>query len=293
MSNYYKTLGVPKSASKEEIKKAYKKLAIKYHPDRNKDDKDAEQSFKEVSEAYAVLSDPQKKQQYDAVGDSGFQGRYSQEDIFQNFDFGSIFDEMGMGGGGRGGRNPFAGFGGGGFGGGARVKQKGSDQTITLDLGFMEAFEGSSRTISLTNGKKIELKIPAGTTPSSKLRIKEKGNASPNGGRSGDLIVRFEMIPHPDYVIDGKNIHIEKHLPISTFFLGGSCEVNLVGEESKSIKVAPLTKPGTKTRLRGKGMPTKAGERGDMILKLSLEWPEESLSEAQLAVLEKLKNQGL
>ena len=100
--DYYKILGTTRSASKEEIKKAYRKLALKYHPDRNKDDKGAESKFKEISEAYAVLSDSEKKKQYDMFGAEGFQRRYSQEDIFHDYDFGSIFKEFGFGGGGRG-----------------------------------------------------------------------------------------------------------------------------------------------------------------------------------------------
>ncbi len=288
MSDYYKTLGVSQGASKEEIKKAYKKLAIKYHPDRNSGDEKAEKKFKEVSEAYAVLSDPKKKQQFDTYGASGFQGQYSQEDIFQNFDFSSIFDEMGFAGS-RGGRaNAF-----GGFGGGRGAAQKGQDQSFTIDLGFMEAFEGGARTISLSSGKKIELKIPPGTSAKSKLRIKGKGQQSPMGGVAGDLIVQFKMIPHPLYEIDGKNIVMQKEIPFSTFYLGGSCEIELVGEDAKTVKVAPLTRPGSKMRLRGKGMKDKAGDRGDMILQLVFTWPEDTLDDPQTKALQVLAESGL
>jgi len=302
LSDYYKTLGLAQGASKEEIKKAYKKLAIKYHPDRNKDDKKAEQKFKEVSEAYAVLSDPKKKQQYDTYGASGFQGRYSQEDIFSNFDFSNIFDEMGFGGGRSrgnpfGGGGPFGGMGnmggmGAGFGRG-QAAQKGQDHSLEIDLGFMEAFEGSTRTINLTSGKKIELKIPPGTNATSKLRIKGKGNPSQMGGPAGDLIVQFKMIPHPLYQIDGKNIVTEQAIPLSTFYLGGTCEIELVAENAKTIKIAPLTKPGTKMRLRGKGMQDKSGNRGDMILKLSLDWPENELDQEKVTALTKLQESGM
>jgi curved DNA-binding protein len=300
VSDYYKTLGISRNASKDEIKKAYKKLAIKFHPDRNKGSEEAEQKFKEVSEAYAVLSDAKKKQQYDTFG--GFQGQYSQEDIFQNFDFSSIFDELGFGGGASNGRNPFGGFGGGpfgnpggmgGFGGRRGPAQSGQDQTLLLDLGFMEAFQGSTRTIALSNGKKIELKIPKGTGPKSKLRLKGKGHASQMGGPAGDLLIQFEMIPHPVFQIDGKNIFVQKEIPLSTFYLGGSCEIELVEEEAKTVKIAALSKPGSKVRLRGKGMPDKNGERGDMILELKLVLPDEPLSETQKKAFEALKDTGL
>ncbi len=146
-TDYYKILGVSKSAADTEIKKAYRKLAMKYHPDHSKGDKSAEEKFKHISEAYAVLSDAEKRRQYDTFGSAGFHKRYSQEDIFQNFDFSNIFSEFGFGKQGRGNGMRFA-FGG-GRGRGQQTRPKGSDVTYEMPLTLREVAEGISRTVTL------------------------------------------------------------------------------------------------------------------------------------------------
>ena len=198
--NYYKTLGISKSASQGEIKKAYRKLAMKYHPDHNKGDKESEAKFKEVSEAYAVLSDPEKRKQYDTFGAEGFQNKFSQEDIFRDFDFGSIFREFGFSGGK--GQNVFTQF----FGGpgasysrgrGPTQRQahggfsrpgggiKGQDLVYELSLSLEDAANNTDKTISFSsNGRneQINVKIPAGVASGKRLRLSGKGEAGWNGG---------------------------------------------------------------------------------------------------------------
>ena len=194
-TDYYKILGVNKNASDEELKKAYRKLAMKYHPDHTKGDKNAEEKFKKISEAYAVLSDKEKRKQYDTFGSTGFQQRYSQEDIFRGFDFGDIFREFGFGGAGP--------FGGGGmkfsfgsespFGGSQRQQQaqtKGSDLVYELPLTLQEVATGTSKTVSFQHqgrSEKITVKIPKGMISGKKLRVAGKGESSPYGGARGDL----------------------------------------------------------------------------------------------------------
>ena len=165
MSNYYDILGVNKSASESDIKKAYRKKAMEYHPDRNQNNPQAEEKFKQVNEAYAVLSDKQKKQQYDMFGDQKFHQQYSSDDIFRGTDFGSIFEEFGMGG------NIFGNIFGGGFqqgqrGGFGRGPQKGQDVEYPVTVGFMDAYNGTERRVqfSLNDGTKRDLtvRIPQG-----------------------------------------------------------------------------------------------------------------------------------
>ncbi|RYZ52469.1 MAG: J domain-containing protein, partial [Proteobacteria bacterium] len=197
MENYYDLLGVAKTASEAEIKKAYRKLAMQYHPDRNPDDKSAEEKFKKINEAYAVLSDADKKRQYDTVGDSRFHQQYSSEDIFRGTDFSSIFDEMGLGGrnsffssffGGAGGGGP---RGGGGFG--QQGPAKGQDVEFPTTIGFLDAFNGVEKPISfkLTDGTEREMtvKIPKGVKSGSKLRVSGRGAPSRSGGQPGDLFI--------------------------------------------------------------------------------------------------------
>jgi curved DNA-binding protein len=311
VADYYKTLGVDKKASTDEIKKAYRKLALKYHPDRNKSDPDAESKFKEISEAYAVLSDAEKRQQYDMVGANQFHQRFSNEDIFRGADFGSIFGDMDGGGGmgdifsrifgAQGGGSP---FGGGGFGGHPGQFQqgfsggggRGQDVEYELQIGFNESFTGGEREIhySLSNGSnhRIKVRIPAGIKDGGKLRVKGKGAASPMGGPAGDLYVVVKIASHPDYTRVGQNVEAPLKLKLTEALLGCSKEVPTFGE-SKKIKVPPGVKPGTKIRLKGLGFPGIGNTpTGDWYAVVEYSIPE-SLSVDQKEAIEQLQSLDL
>ncbi len=296
MQNYYETLGIPKTASEAEIKKAYRKLAMQYHPDRNQGDKTAEEKFKQINEAYAVLSDTAKRQQYDTYGDQRFHQQYSSEDIFRGTDFGSIFEEMGLGGrsnffssifgaGGAGARQ------GGGFGG----PQRGQDVEYPLSIGFMEAFSGAERRVSfsLSDGTQRELtvRIPKGVRTGARLRISGRGAASRTGGTPGDLFVMIQVAEHPEFRRVEDNIEVTLPLKVSEAFLGCSKMVT-TPDGPKKIKVPSGVKAGTRIRLRGLGFTDTQGQQQDLYAVVDLEIPKE-LSQEQLKAVETLAEAGL
>lgn len=307
MSDYYKALGLEKSASDSEIKKAYRSLALKYHPDRNKNNKSAEEKFKKISEAYAVLSDKKKKQQYDTMGSSGFNNQYSQEDIFKGFDFSNIFEEMGFnaqgspGGGGfdffSGGSRRGSPFGGSPFGrSGGGAPPKGQNVDYDLTISFDEAFRGTKRTLSfsLNEGTKreLDLKIPAGISSGTKLKVSGRGARSPHGGADGDLFVKVKVATHPHFIREGDDIRKTISVPLSTALLGGSFEVETY-DDTKTLKIPALIKPGTKLRLKGKGFPVKgSSSHGDFFAVIQYALPD-SLSDDQADAIAKLKSVGL
>ena len=190
--DYYQALGVGRNASDEEIKKAYRKLAMKYHPDHTKGDKAAEDKFKEISEAYAVLSDKEKRKQYDTFGSEGFSQRFSQEDIFRGFDLNDILKEFGVGGRGGGMRFSFgSGSPFGNFSGRQPQQVKGSDLVYELPLTLQEVITGASKTVSFNHkgrSEKVSVKIPKGMMTGKKLRLAGKGEPSPYGGPPGDFV---------------------------------------------------------------------------------------------------------
>ena len=302
MSDYYKTLGVERSASETDIKKAYRKKAKQYHPDFNPGNKEAEETFKKVSEAYAVLSDPQKRKQYDTFGDNQFHQRYSSEDIFGNTDFASIFEEMGMGGGssffsdifmgGRGGSRTARSRGFGGRGGAPR----GQDVEYEMAVSFMDALKGGERQVnfSLSDGTRTNLtvKIPAGIKSGDRLRVSGKGAASPMGGESGDLYIKIEVGSHPNFTRIGNDIETPLSLKVSEAFLGCSKEVETPGG-LKRIKVPACVTPGTRIRLKHLGFPSReGGEAGHLFAVVSIQVPEQ-ISKQQKEAVEQLKEVGL
>jgi curved DNA-binding protein len=309
--DYYETLGVKKDSSTQDIKKAYRKLAMKYHPDRNKGDKEAEEKFKKISEAYAVLSDPEKRKQYDTFGASGFQQRYSQEDIFRGFDLGDILKEFGLGGmggfrasGGQG--SPFETFffqSGGPTGGRASYQTtgrpqpvKGGDLTYELAVSLNEILSGSEKTISLRREGKTEnvsVKIPKGIKAEQKLRLAGKGSPSPYGGPPGDLFLIIKEQPHPLFTRDGNNLVTEQHLPFSQACLGTEVTVkSLEGRELK-VKVPAGIQPKAKLRLKGHGLPAgKTGGRGDIYVQIAVDVPKK-LSKEQENLIKELAEKGL
>ncbi len=303
--DYYKILGVQKSASNEVIKKAYRKLAMKYHPDHTKGDKAAEEKFKKISEAYAVLSDKEKRKEYDTFGAEGFRQRFSQEDIFRGFDFSDIFSDLGFGG------NFFSGRGrgrGGGmrfnFGGGSpfgsqthqQTSMKGSDLVYELPLTLKEIATGTQKTISLqhqSGSEKITVKIPKGMITGKKLRLSGKGSPSPVGGSSGDLFIQAKVLNDPVYRAENYDLYMNHELKLSEAVLGTSISVPTLDGKKLSLKIPPGTKPGTKMRMSGHGLPhMKNPKKGDLYVKIQVNLPKQ-LSDEQRKLIEKLAEAGL
>jgi curved DNA-binding protein len=309
--DYYEVLGVKKDSSTQDIKKAYRKLAMKYHPDRNKGDKEAEEKFKKVSEAYAVLSDPEKRKQYDTFGASGFQQRYSQEDIFRGFDLGDILKEFGLGGMGGsfrtsgGGGSPFETFffHSGGPGSGresfrttTQQPVKGSDLTYELSVSLNEILSGAQKTISLRRGNEtqnVSVKIPKGIKAGQKLRLAGKGTPSPYGGPAGDLYLIINEEPHPVFTRDGNDLLIEQKVPFSKACLGSEISVkSLEGKELK-VKVPAGIQTQSKLRLKGHGLPSgKTGGRGDIFVRINVDIPK-NLTNEQKKIIKQLAETGL
>ena len=314
--DYYKILGVDKTATKDDLKKAYRKLALKYHPDRTKGDKKAEEKFKQANEAYAVLSDPEKRQQYDTYGSDTFQQRYSQEDIFRNADLGSIFREFGInvdgfshaGGRVRGG-TPFEAFfsqsSGGrgaspfqaqGFGGSRAQPVKGEDATLELSITLAEVMTGSEKTIALGRGAsadKVSVKIPPGIESGKKLRVAGKGFASPQGGPAGDLYLLINVLPDPNFSRDGNDLICEKLIPFSAATLGETVAVPTLEGRTLNVKVPPGIQPQAKLRLKGHGLPSgPLGPRGDLLVRFMVGVPA-TVTPAQKKLIEELQALGL
>ncbi|SDD58376.1 molecular chaperone DnaJ [Pedobacter soli] len=358
--DYYDVLGVTKSAAADEIKKAYRKMAIKYHPDKNPGDKAAEDKFKEAAEAYEVLSSPEKKQRYDQFGHAGVGssasggyggGNMNMDDIFSNF--GDIF----------GGHNPFESFFGGGGGGqqrGGRRVAKGSNLRIKVKLTLEEIAHGAEKKIKVNklivcktcdgsgakdkssvstcgtcggsgqvrrvtntilgqmqtastcptcNGsgqqitskcnvchgdgvvrgeETITINIPAGVSEGMQLSMSGKGNAAPNGGIPGDLIILIEEVPHETLKREGNNIVYDLHLSFVDAALGMSIEVPTIDGKAK-IKIDPGTQSGKLLRLKGKGLPeVNSYHRGDEIIHINI-WTPKALSSEERSTLEKLR----
>ncbi|MCG6911187.1 MAG: J domain-containing protein [Deltaproteobacteria bacterium] len=300
--DYYKTLGVDKKATAEEIKKAYRKLAMKYHPDHSKGDKSAEDKFKAISEAYAVLSDKEKRQQYDTFGSTDFQQRYSQEDIFRNFDFGNIFREFGFGGmnfgsTGRGGTR-FSFGGGDPFGGMGRNQGqvKGTDLVYELPLTYGEIAAGADKTISFQHKGKTEslsVKIPKGMIEGKKLRIAGKGEPSQFGGAPGDLFIQAKTAPDSVFTSKGYDLFIDRQIRLSESVLGTTVRIPTLDGGELSLKVPPGTKHKTKMRLGGRGLPhMKGGGRGDLYVSIIVTTPKK-LTDEQKDLLNKLAASGM
>jgi len=309
--DYYKVLGVNKKSSPDDIKKAYRKLALKYHPDKNPDNKQAEEQFKKISEAYAVLSDSEKRKQYDRFGSDAFSQKFSQEDIFREFDFGKIFRDMGVGGGGdfttffgRGGRkrsftsresDPFSEL----FGraqSGQQIRSKGSNLEYVLDVLLEESFSGVDKSLSMSKGAEVDeirFKVPAGISSGKKLRIPGKGQESINGGSPGDLYIKINVMPHSVFTREGDDIYVQKTITFSEAALGKSIDVPILGGETKRIKIPAGTQNNTKIRMKGYGMPHFRGTgKGDEYIKISVSVPK-TLTKKQKDLIKNLSEEGL
>lgn len=313
--DYYDILGVSKNASQDEIKKAYRKLARKYHPDHSGGDKGNEERFKEISEAYAVLSDEEKRKQYDTYGSEDFQQRYSQEDIFRGSNIDDILREFGFGGGsffssfGRGRKS--AGTGGArfsfdpesifGFGGGSRQQQaaqmKGGDVESELPVTIYDIVHGSTKTISLQSPsggtEQLTVKIPKGWVTGKKLRFAGRGQPSAYGGPAGDLYVRSKVVDDPAYKHKGHDLYVNREIKLTEAILGTKISVPTVDGKQLSLTIPPGTQHKRKMRLSGHGIPhMKGGGAGDLYVVINVKVPKK-LTEKQKKLVEQLAETGL
>lgn len=273
--DYYDVLGVNRSADEKEIKRAYRKLAKKYHPDTNPGDKQAEQRFKELTEAYNVLSDSEKKKLYDQYGfaafEDGFAGGTNQEfhfnggDIFDDL-FGHLFH----------GESGFHSRAESGFGSGFR--QKGADAHADIKISFDEAVSGCDKLVQLRdeNGKtsSLQVHIPAGIDEGQSVRLKGKGGTGIGGGADGDLMLKVHIMPKPGYERKGNDVYVTVNIPYTTAVLGGEAIVpTLTGKVS--CKIAAGTQSGSKIRLRNKGIPSMKNPsvKGDEYVVIQIEVP--------------------
>lgn len=305
--DYYKVLGVDRSASEEEMKKAYRRLALKHHPDRNAENKEAaEEKFKEINEAYAVLSDKEKRKQYDMFGHADFQQRFSQEDIFRGFDIGDIFKDFGFTTDDIFGRI-FAGkrrsrgrtvdfrdvFGGGGFQQ-ESFAQKGEDLAADIHITLEEVVLGGEKKVSYRRGRRQEelsVKIPKGISEGKKLRLAGKGGEGASGGPPGDLFFTVHIQPHPTFRREGNDLYVEKEIKFSEAALGASVEVPTM-DGVRTIKVQPGTGSSTKIRLKGYGVPHLNGSgRGDQYVRIIIAAPKK-LTQKQRELIEALASEG-
>ena len=288
--NLYDVLGVAKSASEAEIKSAYLKLARKYHPDLNKDDKNAADKFKEVSAAYDILGDKEKRKKYDnneidaegkptgfgAGFEGGFEGNPFGARSYRTyssrggnpfggaggFDFSSIFGDDIM--------SQFAkGAGRGGYS--YNRPQKGQDVAYNMSVSFLDAAVGAEKSIAL-NGKTLNVKIPAGTESGQTLRLKGQGYVSPNGGENGDALITVNVLPHPYFKAEGLNVMLDLPISIKEAVLGAKITVPTLTGKVK-VTVPPYSSSGEKLRLKGKGIKSKTAQ-GDEIITLKIMTPQ-------------------
>ncbi|QDU40430.1 Curved DNA-binding protein [Maioricimonas rarisocia] len=287
MADYYTILGVPRSASQAEIRKAYKKIARENHPDNRPGDKAAEERFKKAAEAYDVLGDEDKRKQYDQFGEAykyagkgqnpfqgGFRGGGGQEidleDLFGGgVDLGDLFGGAFGGAGGRAGagrqRPPRT--------------QKGDDHRTRIQVPFQTAANGGTHDLSLQrNGRteRLSVKIPAGVRDGSVIRLAGEGSPGINGGPNGDLLVTINVAPHPWFRRDGDHVLLEVPVSLTEAALGAKVDVPTLSEGQVSLTIPPGTSSGTKLRLRGKGFPnSKTKERGDQLVSIKVVVPRE------------------
>ncbi len=305
----YQILGVSKSASEAEIKSAYRKLARKYHPDLNKDDKNAAEKFKEISNAYDIIGNAEKRQKYDnneidadgkptgfGAGFGGFNGSggsyggtysgnpfgggFNSGDFggAQGFDFSSIF-----------GSDFFSQFGGGNAGGrayGRASARKGQDVSYNMRVSFLDAANGAEKQVNL-NGKNINVKIPAGMQSGQTMRLKGLGGAGSNGGANGDVLITVNVEEHPYFKSENLNILLDLPISLKEAIKGAKITVPTISGKV-AVTIPPMSSSGEKLRLKGKGIKTKAAA-GDEIITLQIMLPK-GKNEALSAAADKIEN---
>lgn len=301
--DFYKTLGVSKGVGEAELKKTYRKLARKYHPDSNQGDAAAEAKFKEISEAFSVLSDPAQRAEYDEIRAMGSGARFTAgssggggfEDVFsrfgqsgrgQNPDFEDIFAMFNQGQRGGFGSGRFGQTSGGyrGFGG----PQRGADVTARTTLDFATAVQGDTITLQSEDGKPFKVKIPAGVADGQKIRLRGRGRPSPDGGESGDIVVQVAVRPHPVFTRDGLNLRVVVPVTFTEAALGATIEVPALGGDTVKLRVAPGTPAGRVLRVKGRGVTTAKGT-GDLLAELQIAVPSH-LDDAAREALEKFQS---
>lgn len=291
--DYYEILGVNKGASADELKKAYRELALKSHPDRVAPEKkkEAEENFKEISEAYAVLTDPQKRALYDQYGHNGVDQKFRQEDIFRGTDFRSVFEGLGDFNGGGVFETFFGDLGFDLFGTGGRKRRRGGsagraaerarDVESPLPVTLEEAFHGTQKSVSL-GARVLTVTVPAGVKTGSRLRMKGEGEDG-----TGDLYLVVEVLPHQTFRREGSDLVTEVNATLPQAILGAELSVPTL-QGSVMMRIPAGTQSGTTFRLRGKGMPDLRGKgAGDELVKVNVEIPR-SLSSRQKELVEEL-----
>ena len=315
--DYYKILGVDRNASQDEIKKAFRRLARKYHPDMNKGDKDAEEKFKEINEAHEVLSDPEKRQKYDQFGvhwqqyeraggrpedfnwdawrtqPGGFHTRTVSPEEFEQL-FGNLGGIGGMGGFSDFFETLFGGFRRAGGAGYARQQvrrpQRGQDAEHTVEITLEEAHRGTTRILQWEDGRKIEAKIPPGVKTGSKVRLRGQGGRGAMGGQSGDLYLKIKVLPHPLFTREGDDLRTNVPVSLYDAILGGEVEVAAIDRRVK-LTIPPGTQNGRVFRLRGLGMPNVRNpeKRGDLLVKVNVLLPKD-LTPKERELFQKLRD---
>ena len=291
--DYYKILGVEKSATKDEIKKAYRKLAMKYHPDRNPGNKASEEKFKEITEAHEVLSDPEKRKKYDTLGAnwkqyqntgrgfddffSQFGGRHGSSrgnsfefsgdlgDLFGNMSgFSDFFDGFFVGG-----RKGF-----GGFNRSSAQNQKGQDLEAMLYITLEEAYNGATKEI-LINNKKLRIKIEPGTNDGTKLRLKNQGGNAIGRGVKGDLYITIKIEKHPFYEIEGEDLYYDLDVDFYTAALGGKKKITLINNKTINLEIPAGTDSGKVFRVGKFGLKKSVAtnNRGNLYIRIKVETP--------------------
>ena len=274
--DFYKVLGVTKDVSEAELKKTYRKLSRKYHPDTNPGDAKAEAKFKEISEAYSVLSDSKERAEYDQMRAMGPGPRSNPGAGGQNYS-GGFPGGANMGGGFE---DVFANlFGGGGFN---RGPQRGADLSMSTTLDFIDGVKGTQLKVRLGSGE-TTIKIPAGVQDGQKIKIAGKGQASPNGGPAGDLIISVTVKSHPVFTRDGMNLRVTVPVTFAEAVLGATIQVPTLGGEPVKLKVAPGTPNGRVLRVKGRGVVTAKGE-GDLLATVDIAVPSHVSDKAKKAL---------